>query len=327
MSDLFPVIPSRSDLDWCWYLRRQGHNGEALERVLHDIGVMHPGGWSDWKSSTMTDTGAPVEMLFSANRSALSLRTEVDNPGQNPSGRMAKVCDLITKFGGGPFPAALRDVIGAAQSVAGLRFGAWLGLRQHARELDMTLYAELPSDTLDLMRLIASARIMPTLERLGDDIRPTRLGYAALREETSLFFETERAPQDVIPDLVGPANVSSVPLLRSLGGMLDTATAVNAGTLKKLGFSYTWRKDGSAPILTLQMSAKDMFGSDAKVAELVRAFPGNHAAPYAVLADLLGSAPRGKTYHGDIGLQARADTSPLFSIGVAAPWHCPFDAI
>lgn len=327
MSELLPVIPSRGDLDWCWYLRRQGQIGEALERVLHDIGVMHPGGWADWQPSTMTDTGAPVEMHFTANQSVISLRTEVEDPGKHPGSRMAKVCDLITELGGGAPPVALRDVIGAIQGAADLRFGAWLGLHQCARKLGMTLFAELPANALELMGLFPATQIMATLEKFGDGIRPTMLGYHSFSGQTTLYFETDLAPQDVIQDLAIPSGVSPVPLLRNIGGMLDNAGAVNAGLMKKLGFSYTIHTDGSLPTLALQISAKDVFGSDAVIGQLVRNFPGDHVAAYAGLADQLFPAPAGKSFHGDVGLQARGDDSPLFSIGVAAPWNCPFDTI
>lgn len=313
MSDVLRVIPSRGDLDWCWYLRRLGQNGEALERVLHDIGVMQPGGWADWQPSTMTDTGAPVEMLFSANQSGLSLRTEVDDPGKTPSSRTTRVCDLMAKLGGGPPPAALRDVICAAQSAADLRFGAWLGLTQSAHRLDMTLYAELPGDVLDLVGRLPVGQSMPVLETLGDHIKATMLGYDALCDATTLFFETALEPHDIIPQLVVPAQVSPVPLLRHLGG------------LQQLGFSYTFGADRSHPLLTLHISAKDLFGTDALAAEQVRARLGDPVGAYAVLVDELAPTSRGRIQHGEIGLKARKEADPHFAISVAAPWVCPFE--
>ncbi len=141
MFNLAPAILPRSDLDWCRFLRSEGRVGEALERALHDIEVMVPGGWADWQPSTMTDTGAPVEMTFAANQSALSLRTEVDNPASDPSGRVAKACNLITGLGGTPPPAALRDVISAAQGAADLQFGAWLGFRAFLPKGNLALAA------------------------------------------------------------------------------------------------------------------------------------------------------------------------------------------
>lgn len=326
MFELAPAIPSRSDLDWCWYLRRQGRIGEALERALHDIGVMHPSGWADWQSSLMTDTGAPVEMQFTANQPGLSLRTEVDDPGKDPSGRVAKACAVITELGGNPPPAAIRDVISAAQGAADLRFGAWLGLHQYADRLGMTLYAEIPPAASDLTSLLSNAAIKPTLQALGDAVSLTIIGYHTDTGEITLFFETEHAPEDVIPQLVGPAKVSAEPLLRNINEMLD-AGVEGARPLKKLGFSYTIHKDDSAPTLALQVSSKALFGLDDVIEQRVRNYPGDHVKAYAGLADQLAPAPSGLTNHGMVGLHPRGDRYPLLSIGVAAPWFCPFDTM
>lgn len=326
MFELAPPIPSRSDLDWCWYLRRQGQIGEALERALHDIGVMHPGGWADWQPSTMTDTGAPVEMQFTANQSVLSLRTEVDDPGKDPRGRVAKACGIITQLGGTPPPATLRDVISAAQGAADLRFGAWLGLHRGAASLGMTLYAEVPAAAADLTDLLASTQIKPTLDALGNNVRLTMIGYTTHTGETTLYFETELAPEDVIPKLVQPAQASAEPLLRDINDMLDEGVA-NARPLRTLGFSYTLHNDGSTPTLTLQISSNTIFGFDDVIETLVRNYPGNHVASYAAMADQFEPAPKGLTHHGKVGLQARGEKRPLLSIGVAAPWFHPFDTI
>ncbi len=129
MFALAPVIPSRSDLDWCWFLRRQGDAGEAFERILHNIGVMDPAGWADWKPSTLTDTGAPVSLTFTKDDNALELTTEVGDPAGDPTNRVNHVCKIMAELGANVPTAALRDVISTAQSDTKLRYGARLGLR------------------------------------------------------------------------------------------------------------------------------------------------------------------------------------------------------
>lgn len=297
-----------------------------LERALHDIGVMHPGGWADWQPSTMTDTGAPVEMQFTANQAGLSLRTEVDDPSKDPSGRVAKACALITELGGTPPPAALRDVISAAQGTSDLQFGAWLGLHQSSQNLGITLYAEIPSAASDLTSLLSNAHIKPTLLALGDTVKLKMVRYCTESGEITLFFETDAAPETVIPKLIEPAKVSAAPLLLNINEMLDAGTD-GARPLKKLGFSYTLHNDNRAPTLALQVSAKALFASDAVIEQRVRHYPGDHVTAYAALADQLLPAPQGKTNHGLIDLHPRGDRYPLLSIGVAAPWICPFDII
>lgn len=326
MFELAPAISPRSDLDWCWYLRRQGQLGEALERTLHDIGVMHPGGWADWQHSTMTDTGAPVEMQFTANQSVLSLRTEVDDPGTDPTGRVAKACTLITELGGTPPPAGLRDVISAAQGAADLKFGAWLGLHQGPKSLGMTLYAEVPSAASDLTGLLSSTHIKPTLSKLGAAVKMTMVGYCTDTGEITLFFETEDTPENVIPHLVGPAKVSAEPLLQNINEMLD-AGVDGARPLRKFGFSYTMHADDRAPTLALRVSSKSLFALDDVIEQRVRNYPGDHVTAYAALADQLLPAPQGKTNHGMVGLHPRGDRYPLLSIAVAAPWNSLVDTM
>lgn len=297
-----------------------------LERALHDIGVMQPGGWADWQPSTMTDTGAPVEMQFTADETGLSLRTEVDDPGNDPSSRVAKACMMITRLGGTPPPAALRDVISAAQSAADLQFGAWLGLHQSSQNLGIALYAEIPSAASDLTSLLSNAHIKPTLRTLGDTVGLTMVRYCTDSGEITLFFETDAAPETLIPKLVEPSHVSAAPLLLNINEMLD-AGADGARPLKKLGFSYTLHDDDRAPTLALQVSAKALFASDAVIEQRVRHYPGDHVTAYAALADQLLPAPKGKTNHGLIHLHPRGDRYPMLSIGVAAPWICPFETM
>lgn len=323
MFEFAPAIPSRSDLDWCWYLRREGQIGEALERVLHDIGVIHPGGWANWYPSTMTDTGAPVEMHFTADQTALCVRTEVEDPSKNPSSRLAKACDLITRLGGAPPHAALLDVICTAQGAADLRFGAWLGLHQCADKLGTTLYAELPGAAADLIELLPTPQIISTLAPFNETVSMTMLGYTSATDEVTLYFETMLAPKDIIPTLANVAKVSAEPLLREISGMLDVGVSGD-GRIGKFSFSFTLHKDGP-PTLTLLVSTKVLFGSDKYIAQLVRAFPGDHVAAYAGLEDQLSPAPNGKIHHGNIGMQARGERCPLFSINVAAPWICHLD--
>lgn len=324
MFELAPALPSRSDLDWCWYLRRQGRIGEVLERALHDIGVLQLDGWADWQDSVMTDTGAPVEMLFVADQSTLSLRTEVADPATDPSDRVAKACALITQLGSTPPPAALRDVISAAQGAGTLRFGAWLGLHSNADGLAATLYAELPAEAADLKKLVLPKSILAALDGLDDKARIKMLGYGCNTGEVTLFCETDQDFATAIPILTAPAQVPAEPLTFEIGLMLDAGVR-NARQNSTLGFSYTLHKGEKPPSLTLYMCSKVIFEKDAIIADRVRSFPGVHVDAYAAMADDLTAAPAGKAHHGDVGFLARAGRGPLVSIGVAAPWACPFE--
>lgn len=326
MFNLSPAIPSRSDLDWCWFLRKEGRIGEALERVLHDIGVMQPGGWSFWAPSPLTDTGAPVEMMFTANQSDLSLRTEIDDPANDPKTRVGRACALITELGGSPPPPVLRDVIGAVQSTAKLRFGAWLGLRHDNHGLATTLYAEVPAPATDLSGLPSFGQVLPTVQGLGDSTTVTMIGYDTSSGKVTVFCETHLSPAVAIPELVQPAGVSAEPLLQDIEQMIQ-AGAMPTYTPAKLGFSYTLNGADAAPTLTLEVSAKALFGTDAVIEQKVKDYPGDHSDAYSALMDQHVLAPKGKTHHGKISLSARKDAYPILSIGVAAPWICPFDIV
>lgn len=324
MSDRAPIISSRSDVDWCWYLRNNGPQGEALERALHDIGVLQPDGWASWQNSVMTDTGAPTEVFFSADQTTMSLCTEVDDPAKNPSDRLATACAKITLLGGKLPPLAIRDVIAAAQSVGSLQYGAWLGLHQKKDALGLTLLAEIPEDASDLTGLLIPPVLAPLLGSVGDAVCLTKVGCRTDTNETTLYFETQLAPDEIVLQLCDIAQTSAEPLLRNIIDMLDTGS-LNAQLPKTFGFSFRMHPSSDVPTLTLYVDAKAFFETDEVIENRVRAFPGDHVASYSALAERLLPAPNGLTHHGKIGLQARGDSWPLLSIGVAAPWICPFE--
>lgn len=323
MFNLAPAIPARSDLDWCWYLRRQGKSGEVLERVLHDIGVMDPGGWAPWGRSTLTATGAPVEMVFSAGQTDLQLVTEVADPSRDPVNRMAEVCKIMQGLGARQPSPGLRDVISAAQTAGPLAFGARLGLRHGSRGLQCQLIAELPSAAADLSKLMCSADFDPLMDSLGDTTRPTMVSFDGLTGDVTVHFEMQDATRDRLPALATPAQVSPDILSLSIDGMMDSPGQTPL-PVRQLGFSYTMRDDDQPPVLTLYMSAAELFGADAVIAERIRNCGGYQLTGYTALVDNLPPALAPHTHHGRIGMTARQGSAPLLSIGVAAPWTCIF---
>jgi len=318
MFELTDPIDTRSDLDWCWYLRRFGRVGEALERALHNIGVLQQDGWADWCPSEMTDTGAPVEMQFTANSDALSLWTEVDNPSIDPRTRMERAVAVMAELGAGPLPPALRDVIGTAQAAAPLGFGARLGLQQAESALDVTLYAELPAEAADLAGLFHRAQT--TLPQ-GDVALPYMLGYHMRKMELSLYFRSQRPVTEMVPLLAAIGEVSAAPLQSQIERItLAGGPDANLGAFE---FSLSFASASLPPLLTLYLPAKPIFGTDAAVTAQVHGYPGAPLPAYDALMEQHVPAPPGLIHHGKIGLLARADTYPILSIGVAAPWHCP----
>lgn len=319
MFNLAPAIPSRRDLDWCWHLRRHGKAGEAIERVLHNIGVMDPSGWAYWQPSTLTDTGSPVEVLFSTNSDALSIITEVDNPAKDPETRLAQVCKIIASLSGQRLPDALRDVIGAAQASSDLQYGARLGLKHDGKNLQTTLYAELPAAASDLFSLMSHAPLGQILDDLGSSARATMLAYDTANGHVTIFCEADRAQRTILPMLCDPARVSPDVLAMCIDGLGDTP----AGTAlpgDKLGFSYTVGGQLTQPLLGLSFCAKAIFKTDHACERRVRAYGTEKFSSYASLIENLPAAPFGATHHGEIRLLARENAAPVLSFGVAAPW-------
>ena len=320
MFSLAPVIPSRSDIDWCWFLRRQGREGDALERILHNLGVMNPGGWADWAPSTMTATGAPVEMQLSEVDTGLSLLTEVADPASDPASRVTRACQIMSELGGAGPNTALRDVLSAAQGAGRLQFGAWLGLRQSGRNLHTRLFAELPADATDLTGLLWSPGIGQAIEACGGRARATMLAHDGITGLSSVYFHADKP--DLAP-LAALANVSDTTLAMALARLADRPGETTL-PLRQLGFSFAMQAGGKPPVLTLHLTAAELRATDDQIA--ARLLSGG-AAPlpgYAALLDALPTAPTGQTHHRLISLTARPGAAPSLSVGVAAPWACPY---
>lgn len=324
MFALAPAYPSRTDLDWCWFLRKQGAKGDAVERILHDIGVMNPGGWADWQPSTLTNTGAPVTVNFNQDDCALELTMDIADPGSDPTHRISDVCKIMKRLGGTPPSAALRDVISAAQSDAQLRYGARLGIRQSDTKLQTVLYAELPAAAGDLSSLMSSAKVGPVLEDLGDQAHTTMLGYDGTTGQVTQYWVIDGADQTVLPKLCVPANVEAGRLSAAIDKLTDS-TRHKALPNSKLGFSYATTPNGTPPELALYLSAQRLFGTDAAAERYVRSNGVERMAGYSNLMESLGPASIGQTHHGMVEITARDGADPTLTISVAAASHCPFE--
>ncbi|KJZ19235.1 hypothetical protein [Loktanella sp. S4079] len=319
MFNLAPAIPARSDLEWCWYLRRHGRAGDALERILHDIGAMDPGGWANWQPSTLTDTGAPIAVNFSTADHALALTTEVDDPGNDAATRFARACEIAKTLGGASPSAAFRDVVSAAQSSAYLDFGARLGLRHDGTKLSTIIYAEIPAAASDLSALVSDPPFTPILEDYGSAARATKVAYNTDNGEVTIYCEADNANRTILPALCLPAQVSPDILSMSIDGMTAGPPRIELPT-RKLGFSYTIPPKNERPVLALSFSSKELFKDDIKIEERVRACGGSRLPTYTSLTEHLPVAPWGTTHHGHFAMTARQNAAPILSIDVAAPW-------
>ena len=323
MFEFAPALPARRDVDWCWYLRRQGREGEALERALHDIGVMHPGGWADWAPSALTTTGAPVEMQLAEQRGGLALVTEVADPASDPDTRVARVCQIMVDFGGTAPGPAFRDGLSAAQGAGALRYGAWLGLRQRGRDLQTRLFAELPDDAHDLTRLFCPPEIASVIDRCATDVRARILSVDGSTGETALYFTCRRATQATLAELATLAQVSDSVLIRALAGLVGKS-AHGALPLSRFGFSLTMNAGGAVSLLQLHVPVAALRrGNDHQIAAWLKTCLKSPVNGYPDLLDALQSVGSDRTHHRLISLTARSAAPPSLTISVAAPWSCP----
>lgn len=321
-----PAIPPRNDLDWCWFLRRQGREGEALERVLHDIGVMTPTGWADWAPSTLTATGVPVELIFCSGDPGLRLRTEVADPASDPADRVEQVCRLMASLGGTTPAAALRDVLSAAQSAQGLQFGAWLGLHQRRHKLHTRLFAELPAAATDLADLIYPPVIRNAIKDCAANIEPTLLEHDGARGVQTVHFSACGQIPVILRELAAIADVSHAILSVThamLTGHHDAAAFQNGCLL----FSLTQQALDRPPVLQLHIAAADLPGTDRQIAATVRDLCPTPMVPYASLIDMLPAGQTRQPHHGNICLTARPGAAPAVSAGVAALSSFPYGTL
>ena len=319
MFNFAPAFPARSDVDWCWYLRRQGKPGEMLERKLHDIGVLDPGGWAVWGPSPLTSTGSPVEITFRAGQSRLQLVTEIANPSGAKDDRVNEVCRQIAGLGGIQPSAALREVIGVAQSNAQLGYGARLGLRYGKAKIHGQLFAELPADARDLSALITGTSFATILDSVGDLAQPAMFSHDGESGAQTMHFVLKNPTQECLGHLAKPAKVAPEILTIALTGLFGLGTGKELPALP-LHFSYRSRGNGKPPMISLGYSARTLFKSDAAVTRRVKSVGGFETAGYCALVDNLPPAAVSTTHHGLLGVTATTGAAPVPWVNVAAPW-------
>lgn len=324
MFGLSPAMPSRRDFEWCSFLRRLGPSGDAVERLLHDIGVMDHSGWADWSPSTLTATGAPTEVVFTAGHTGLCITTEVDNPARPPQDRLDKACRIMADLGGTPPRPALRDVLAAAQGAGDMTYGAVLQIVQDGTARQTRLLVELPAAAADLGELISPA-VTRALEGTAKSAGGlSMLTYDGRSGALTMHGTIRDAHRGHLPLLADIAQVSPDHLALAIDG-LAASSPCGGLPVRDLCFGMTADDSGQPPALTLSMRAQEMLGgSDATIADRIKACGGARLHGYATLLDHLapGTVP-GRTVHGRIGLTARQNAMPILSVTVAAPWIDP----
>lgn len=316
------AIPTRKDLDWCWYLRRQDRAGDMIERALHDIGVMEPNGWADWAPSALTQTGAPVELTFAEGETGLCVQTEIADPASDPVDRFAQTCRTMTKLGGTPPSAALRDVISAAQSTDDLLYGARIGLRTRGHALQTQIYAELPDAATDLVNLMWPAEIGDLTENCGAGTCAKMLCLDGTSGRQIMHFTAPNATASILAPLAAIAQLSEPVITDAIARVLG---ATDVFPIRQLSFSFAMQDYRKPPVLTLYLSAAELFGTDSAITANITERCTKPLPRYAGLIETLPRPFRGQTHHGMIGTTIHPDRAPSLSVNVAAPSFCPFE--
>ena len=232
MPGLSPVFSGRSDIEFCSFLRGYGPAGEAMERTLHDFGVLTPGGWADWQASGLTPGGAPLMLQLGDTRAALSARFDFEDPAAGPRARLARAQGRLRRLATPALPAPLREVLAAAQGRgAHLRWGARLDVVQTGRRRRLGLCAEWPERAADLepalvperVRAAAESARVGRLDRVSHDAATgvTTLAYPvndpALFEASAFAAATRLDPTEIA--LWGGTHVTGVAVLLRPGGL------------------------------------------------------------------------------------------------------------
>ena len=306
MFNFAPVIPARSDLDWCWYLRRHGRAGDMFERALHDIGVMDPAGWAPWRRSLLTPTGAPVEVLFVAGQPDFALTTEVVDPAQDAADRLETVCRVIETLDGGLIDQSLLDVVGAAQGSGKLQYGARLGLTVNSSRFTCALFAELPENGADVARLLYRKTALAELV----DGRPIMLKIDADEGMTTLSFPAQDIDLDGLNQAAGiHADAFSCPERWSQPSLISVAID----------------RDGALVSVVRTFRASDLFETDLKAGRYLRDAEGFDGTAYRAMVDHLPPTAGGVMAHNTISLTAARGAKARMQVSVAAPWGCMVD--
>ena len=317
MNKFQTIISSRTDLDWCWFLRRQGASGEAVERVMHDVGVLQPGGWANWQGSTLTSTGALATASFRSGDRGLRVTTEIADPGGNRHWHLERARQIVERLAPGAIPDAYFAGARQVQSGTNLRFGARLQLTASGRKVMPALIAEWPANAQTAS--LPDATLSKALARLPFAARIVRVSYDAAEAAPTVTLRATGRLADALPKLCAIADVPSGPLQQMIGEL--TAPGMQPG--RDFGFGLTAGRTGLNPTLTLHLPATDLSRNETALTQKLRGRLGGQQGGYATLMDMHLTSSQPPIHHGAVSLTARSAGAPDISVAVAAPWACP----
>lgn len=316
---------------------------QARRSLAHVLAWREPAAAADSRryptvESGLTPTGSPLEFVFSSDRAAIRYTAEVEEPGTDPSTRLATACSLYRDLSGHAVDRDPYHTLARLQQ-GPLRFGAWFSGRHDPTGDRYKLYAEIAdgpegADAADRLRgrLLGPERLMTT------GVPQLRLvGFDPARNRIELYYRVRGSrPEDLF------RLMHRVGFEHRFGDLLDAVRphARDAPEHRlpgsKFGLSYSVEVATSTVLATtIFFSSRRLWGSDAQVE---RQFRSMASAPQGGALGIAGSLPaylrfidslpsptgasaRPRRSRHNIAAFAVAPIGPVaFQLGVAAPW-------
>ncbi len=300
------------------------HAPQVAQRASDALAIMLDGvlqsPWQDvaWRFSRLTGDGYPVEFTYCSHDITIRYTAEVAGPEYPEVMRLARAREVLSSLGVTSLQNSILDVMSDMQAGHDLRYGAWLSGRHSAEHDQYKLYAEVPDNS-------APAALLNHQHLTAHPSLHLRMiGYEVGSGRTEFYFRVHHLDDDELKHLlcqVGLADrvVEFWSFIESLSGrpIQQFFPKSNAG------LSLSWQ--GEAPIFTLLVSARSVFGGDARIRRGVLDLALQHGWPLAQSRYELATQPLAtltshwKTYHGLLGVTISTEGSPVLSVGLRPP--------
>lgn len=299
------------------------HAPSAAQRASDALTIMLDGvlqsPWQDvaWRFSRLTGDGYPVEFTYCSHDTTIRYTAEVAGPEYPEALRLARAREVLSSLGVTSLQNSILDVMSDMQAGHDLRYGAWLSGRHSAERDQYKLYAEVPDNGAPAAEALLSRQHLTA----HSSLHLRMIGYEVGSGRTEFYFRVHHLDDDELKCLlcqVGLADrvVEFWSFIESLSGRPIQQFFPKSN----VGLSLSWQ--GEVPIFTLLVSARSVFGSDARIRRRVLDLALQHGWPLAQSGYELATQPlailanQWKTQHGLVGLTIAVKGAPILSVGL-----------
>jgi hypothetical protein len=223
----------------------------------------------------------------------------------------------IGTLSGDPVPEGVARSFAAMQAVESLAFGAWVGCRVGPEDVAYKLYAEIPPGA-------PPTRLIDRPITLSDrSVIPRMVAYSPATLAYESYLRVPSLEPRHLPTLLAPA-MQQAGASRLVEVVEDAYGHRIRGRLPgpSVGVSYLTR--GGAPIVTLHLYARAIWGSDARIRagfERMAAGLGWDPSTYLAVTAPIASREDWRTYHGILSITLDPAHDLSLGIGVRpVPW-------